>query len=155
MAKTHTYELAIEWTGNTGTGTKHFAKYKRDHVISADGKVDILGSSDPAFMGDPKRWNPEEMLLSSIATCHKLWYLHLCFDNGITVTKYTDTVTGEMVENPDGSGEFKVANLNPVVTISEGDPDLAKRLHGKVGDLCFIARSVNFEITHSPTILVE
>jgi organic hydroperoxide reductase OsmC/OhrA len=151
--KTHSYAVDIEWVGNLGNGTSEYAGYKRDHVIKAKGKVDIMGSADPAFRGDKTRWNPEETLLSSIATCHKLWYLNLCFDAGIVVTAYTDHATGEMEMNADGSGQFSVVILAPTVTISSGDPELAKALHHKVGALCFIARSVNFPIKHEVTII--
>ena len=135
--------------------TADFTGYLRDHVISAVGKADIAGSSDPSFRGDPTRWNPEETLLSSVATCHKLWYLHLCYNAGIIVTAYTDHATGEMSMNADGSGQFTHVHLAPSVTISSGDPELAKELHHKVGALCFIARSVNFPIKHDATITVK
>jgi len=46
-----------------------------------------------------------------------------------------------------------VVILAPTVTISSGDPELAKALHHKVGALCFIARSVNFPIKHEVTII--
>ena len=151
--KTHSYAVDIEWVGNLGNGTSEYEGYKRDHVIKAKGKVDIMGSADPAFRGDKTRWNPEETLLSSIATCHKLWYLHLCFDAGIVVTAYTDHATGEMEMNADGSGQFSRVMLAPTVTISSGDPELAKALHHKVGAFCFIARSVNFPINHEVTII--
>lgn len=154
--KTHSYAVDVEWVGNLGRGTASFTGYKRDHVISAAGKVDISGSSDPAFMGDPTRWNPEESLVSSVATCHKLWYLHLCYDAGIVVTAYTDHATGQMTENSDGSGQFDWVHLAPTVTVAAGgDAELAKKLHSRVGRLCFIARSVKFPIKHSATIIVE
>ncbi len=153
--KTHCYAVDVEWTGNLGSGTTDFTGYLRDHVIRAKDKADIAGSADPAFRGDPARWNPEETLVSSIATCHKLWYLHLCCDAGIVVTAYRDHATGEMAMNADGSGQFTHVALSPTVTISAGNAVLAKQLHHKVGALCFIARSVNFPIKHDVTIIVE
>lgn len=155
-AKTHSYAVDINWVGNLGQGNASFTGYLRDHVISASEKPDILGSSDPSFRGDPKRWNPEETMVSSVATCHKLWYLHLCYDAGIIVTAYRDHATGEMSMNADGSGQFTHVNLAPTVTIAAGgNATLAKELHHKVGAMCFIARSVKFPITHTATIIVE
>ncbi len=154
--ETHFYAVDIKWVGNLGTGTADFTNYLRDHVISVPGKHDIAGSADPAFRGDPKRWNPEETLVSSIATCHKLWYLHLCYDAGIVVTGYEDHATGEMAMNADGSGQFSWVHLAPRVMIAKGgDANLAKTLHHKVGAMCFIARSVNFLIKHDAMIMVE
>ncbi|MFK5996498.1 MAG: OsmC family protein [Rhodobacterales bacterium] len=151
--KTHSYVVDIEWVGNLGKGTEEYTGYERDHVIRAKGKADIAGSADPAFRGDKTRWNPEEMLLASVATCHKLWYLHLCTDAGIVVTDYRDHAIGEMEMNADGSGQFSGVLLSPVVTIAAGGAELAKQLHGKVGALCFVARSVNFPIKHDATII--
>ena len=153
MGKSHHYQIALNWTGNTGQGTKNYKAYSRDHLITAQNKPDIFGSADPSFLGDPAHWNPEELLLASIAACHKLWYLHLCASNQITVEAYEDTPTGEMVENANGSGQFTSVNLRPRVTISAGDAELAHDLHEKVGDLCFIARSVNFSISHEAEIV--
>ncbi len=153
--KIHSYAVDIEWVGNLGFGTAEYAGYKRDHLIRSAGKADISGSADPAFRGDKTRWNPEEMLLASVATCHKLWYLHLCFDAGIVVSDYRDHATGEMEMNADGGGQFSRVLLSPIVTIAAGDGELAKQLHGRVGALCFIARSVNFPIRHDATIINE
>lgn len=153
MAKDHIYRVTTTWVGNQGTGTQTYKGYTRDHVYSADGKPDLLGSADPAFRGDPARWNPEELLLASLSSCHKLWYLHLCSTNGVLVEEYVDNAIGTMSEHPNGSGEFSEVTLNPHVTIStDSDADLAARLHHDVPALCFIARSVNFPVHHQPTI---
>lgn len=154
--KLHSYSVDLKWVGNLGTGTKTFKGYNRNHLISAVGKQDIFASSDPSFMGDPTRWNPEESLVGSVAACHKLWYLHLCFDAGVTVLEYEDNAKGQMTENPDGSGQFDWVHLYPRVLIdAESNVDKARALHGDVGAICFIARSVNFAIHHSPTIVKQ
>ena len=62
--KTHTYTCALTWTGNTGAGTASYTAYARDHVFSGAGKPDLPGSSDPAFRGDARRYNPEELLIA-------------------------------------------------------------------------------------------
>ncbi len=67
MAKTHGYKATIRWTGNQGSGTARYDGYSRDHVIELDGKPPLAGSSDPSFLGDRGRTNPEEMLLASIS----------------------------------------------------------------------------------------
>ena len=68
----HHYQVRVEWQGNHGTGTSDYRAYGREHVISAPGKPDIPGSADPAFRGDASRWNPEDLLLASLSSCHKL-----------------------------------------------------------------------------------
>lgn len=98
----HHYAVTVRWTGNTGSGTSGYRQYARDHLIQAQGKPDIPGSADPAFRGDPRRWNPEELLLASASACHKLWYLHLCAEAGIVVLDYEDHAEGTMIDGDRG-----------------------------------------------------
>jgi organic hydroperoxide reductase OsmC/OhrA len=147
-SRLHHYKIQTTWTGNTGQGTADYRAYKRDHEIFVTGKsAPIPGSSDAAFRGDPTRYTPEELLVSTLSTCHMLWLLHLCADAGITVTAYTDQASGVMAENPDGSGHFTEVTLHPVMTITDASrvPE-AEALHAKAHELCFIANSVNFPV---------
>lgn len=155
MNKLHHYKSTINWLGNRGTGTSGYKDYDRNHTISMDGKVTIPGSSDPAFRGDKSRYSPEDLLVSSLSTCHMLWYLHLCSANGVVVTEYVDDVTGTMRENDDGSGEFVEVTLHPKVVVSNDSMiDKANALHHEANKMCFIARSVNFPVHHKPVALV-
>ena len=88
--KQHHYPIRMAWTGNTGTGTADYRGYQPAHEYSVPGKPPIPGSSDPAFRGDAARYNPEELLVMSLSSCHMLWYLHLCAEAGIVVTAYVD-----------------------------------------------------------------
>ena len=152
--KSHSYGIAVEWTGNRGTGTSGYTAYSRDHVIRADDKPDIPGSADPAFRGDRSRYNPEDLLVASVSTCHMLWYLHLASDAGIVVTAYTDAATGTMIEDSARGGYFTAITLHPRVTIGAGgDSDLAAKLHERAHALCFVANSLNFPVACEPTIV--
>lgn len=154
--KHHHYKTTIEWTGNKGFGTSNYRDYERSHTISVENKPVIEGSSDPAFRGDKTKYNPEEMLLSSLSSCHMLWYLHFCSEAGIIVTGYIDSAIGTMEETANGSGHFTEAILNPVVTITdEKQIKKAEELHEKANQFCFIANSVNFPVKHIPKILIK
>ena len=147
----HNYTLTIKWTGNTGEGTSNYRVYERSHLILADNKAAISGSSDPAFRGDKTKHNPEDLLVASLSACHMLAYLHLCAVAGIIVTDYIDSATGIMIETPNGGGHFTEVTLNPIVTVTESSMvDKANELHKKANELCFIANSVNFPVHHSP-----
>jgi organic hydroperoxide reductase OsmC/OhrA len=147
-AKEHTYAIETRWTGNDGEGTAGYRTYRRDHEISAAGKAPIPASSDPAFRGDRARYNPEELLVASLSSCHMLWYLHLCADAGVVVTSYVDAAVGQMAETPDGGGSFTSVELRPRVEIATGsDAARARELHHRAHELCFIANSVNFPVT--------
>jgi len=162
-SRRHTYRVTVQWTGNRGIGpplgtplgTASRAGYSRDHTISAGAKPPIAGSSDPAFRGDPARWNPEDLLLASIAACHKLWYLGLCAKAGISVLRYRDDAEATMVEDPDGAGRFVSVVLHPRIVIrSGGDIAKATDLHRDAHAFCFIANSASFPITCEPIITI-
>ena len=154
--KEHTYELRMTWTGNTGDGTRSYRRYRRDHEIVGGNKPPVLGSSDPAFLGDPSRYSPEELLVSTLSSCHMLWYLHLCAVNRQVVLAYEDRPLGKMREHDNGTGEFTEVTLRPRVTLArESDPAKAAELHGNAHEFCFIARSVNFAVKIVPEIVHE
>jgi organic hydroperoxide reductase OsmC/OhrA len=145
----HHYQAIITWTGNQGKGTAEYRGYKRDHSIDIDGKPTIPASSDPSFRGDKTRYNPEELLVASLSSCHMLWYLHLCSVAGVIVVDYTDTAKGIMVETTSGSGYFKEVTLYPKVIVSdESMIEKANALHHEANKMCFIANSVNFPVNH-------
>lgn len=154
--KNHHYKITTQWTGNKGTGTTGYRDYERSHTILAEHKAVIQGSSDPSFRGDRTKHNPEELFLSSLSSCHMLWYLHFCSEAGIIITEYTDEATGIMEETTNGSGHFTEAVLHPAVTITEESMiEKAKELHHKANEYCFIANSVNFPVKHVATVTVK
>jgi organic hydroperoxide reductase OsmC/OhrA len=151
---THSYEIALRWTGNRGEGTSHYTAYGRTHELVAKGKPVIPGSSDPVFRGEADRYNPEDLLVAALSGCHLLVYLHLCVMNDIVVEEYTDDASGTMIETEDG-GHFTDVLLRPVVTISRGDAELAQALHERAHHGCFVASSVNFPVRCEPTIVTR
>jgi organic hydroperoxide reductase OsmC/OhrA len=153
-ARRHLYRTSLAWTAPGGVGTTSYTAYSRDHTISGAGKPDLPASSDPAFRGDAARYNPEELLVASLSSCHLLWYLHLCARAAIVVVDYRDDAEGTMVEDAAAGGRFERVILRPRVTISRGDRARAADLHHEAHRLCFVANSVNFPVEVEPTIEV-
>lgn len=152
---THHYETTLVWTGAHAEGTTSYRSYRRDHEVEAEGRPAILGSSDPAFRGDPGRWNPEQLLVAALSQCHMLAYLHLCAVSDVVVLGYEDRATGVMVQSEDGGGHFTEASLRPVVTVAEESmTGPARTLHDRAHRFCFIASSVNFPVRNEPEIRV-
>lgn len=147
MGKTHQYKVDLLWTGNRGSGTAAYNVYERSFTQHVAGKPDLPGSSDPAFRGDPSRYNPEELLVASLSSCHMLWFLHLCSEAGVSVVDYVDHAQGLMEEAKDGSGRFTEVVLHPMVTVA-GRSMVSKvdALHEAAHAKCFIAASVNFPV---------
>ncbi len=144
----HTFATTLRWMGNLGTGTSSYRAYGRDYELSGPLKTSAIdGSSAKTYRGDETRYNPEELLVSALSSCHLLAYLHLCADAGIIVTGYDDSAEGTMRTHPDGSGEFVEVTLHPRVRITESARIAeANALHERAHELCFIARSVNFPV---------
>lgn len=149
MTKTHDYTTRVLWTGNRGEGTKSYRSYYRTWDIAVPGKPVIACSNDPLLGGDPTLMNPEDLLLSALSACHMLWYLHLASVAKITVLGYEDAPIGVGEASPNGAGRFVSATLRPRITLAEGtDATAANAIHSEIHTYCFIARSVNFPITH-------
>ena len=152
----HLYQTSLQWTGNKGQGTINYRSYDRAYEIEVENKPVIKGSSDPAFRGDRTKYNPEELLVASLSSCHLLWYLHLCADAGVVVVGYKDKARGKMSETETGSGKFTEVILQPEVVITaESSLEQAKKLHTKAHEFCFIANSVSFPVLCQPTIIRE
>src|SRR5450755_149078 len=154
--KEHIYHTKLQWTGNTGKGTESYRGYERSHIISVVGKQPIPGSSDPSFRGDKTKYNPEELFVASLSSCHMLWYLHLCSEAGVIVIDYADNATGIMQETEDGGGHFTEVTLHPTVVVRDKSMiEKANELHDKANKLCFIANSCNFPIYHKSNCKAE
>ena len=155
MSKSHHYKTKITWTGNLGTGTSGYADYAREHEIEIGSKAIIKASSDPSFRGNPELHNPEELFLSSLSSCHMLWFLHLCSAAGVIVVDYKDEATGVMEEENNGSGRFTEVMLNPIVTVKE-ERMISKvdSLPSKANKMCFIANSCNFPVGHTSSVKI-
>lgn len=139
----HQFSARLEWTGNVGTGTSSYTGYDRSHTLHVDGKEPLACSSAPVFRGDGTLYNPEDMLLYSVAACHMLWFLHCCADAGVVVTAYTDTAEGTMATDSDDVVRFTEIILHPRVVLA--DPSRAGQLpalHERAHQQCFIANSL-------------
>jgi organic hydroperoxide reductase OsmC/OhrA len=156
MPRQHGYTVTVEWTGNRGEGTSSYRSYDRDHEVRAEHAVSIAGSADPAFRGNPSRWNPEQLLLASASQCHMLSYLHHAAVNGVVVAAYVDHPTAVMTEDGAGGGAFTEIMLHPLVTITDASQvDLAERLHHDANRTCFIASSLALPVGHDARTIIR
>ncbi|KRD62979.1 osmotically inducible protein OsmC [Flavobacterium sp. Root935] len=144
----HLFRAALNWTSNKNQ-KEPVSRSTKSHQIKIEGKPILNVSAAKAFKGDPCLYNPEDLLLSSLVSCHMMSYLYVCSQNGIEVLEYSDNAEATLEVNPDGSGRFVEAILHPKVKISNSDQiELALKLHQKANQLCFIANSCNFPVLH-------
>ncbi|MBP4137357.1 OsmC family protein [Flavobacterium geliluteum] len=152
----HLFKAEANWTSNQNSAdsTKRF--YNKSHQIKIEGKPVLDVSAAKAFKGNPELYNPEDLLLSSLVSCHMMSYLYVCSQNAIEVLEYSDHAEATLEVLEDGSGRFVEVKLNPKVTIASADQiELANELHKKANQLCFIANSCNFPVLHEASCEVS
>ena len=152
MTSKHLFKATINWTSNQNQKQSLKKLYSKSHKIIIEGKPVLDVSAAKAFKGDPELYNPEDLLLSSLVSCHMMSYLYVCSQNGIEVLEYSDNAEAILEVAPDGSGRFTEVRLYPKVTIANPDKvEEALDLHTKANQLCFIANSCNFPVLHNAT----
>ncbi len=153
MAKEHHFAAHLTWTGASAGSTRTYDSYVRAWRAEVAGKPPLEGSSDSVFRGDPAKYNPEDLLVVALASCHLLSYLALCARAGIEVAAYEDEASGTMAIK-DGKMRFVEVMLAPRVTIASGNLERATALHAQAHAECFIANSVNFPVRNRPTVVL-
>jgi organic hydroperoxide reductase OsmC/OhrA len=156
MGIIHLFKAKLNWFVKENEGVLNSKSYGKNHSIDIEGKPVLSVSAAKAFRGDATLYNPEDLLLSSIVSCHMMSYLYVCNQNGIQVVSYTDEAEATLVVSEDGSGRFTEVRLYPKVIISGIEKiNEALSLHKKANQLCFIANSCNFPIRHFPSCQIE
>jgi len=151
MSEAHYYSKLI-WSGGALGPTESVETYSREFRAEIDGKPPLRGSADPAFHGDPTLYNPEDLLMIALSSCHMLSYLAVCAHAGITVVSYEDSAVGTLARR-DGRVKFIDVLLRPKVVLEDGsDIARAEALHEKAHNICVIVNSVNFPVRHEAEI---
>ncbi len=151
----HKYRTTLHWSAEGGAGTKSYRSFARTHRITAKTKQ---GADKPAIVATSAfhsldHYNPDELLIGSLSSCHMLWYLHLCAEAGVVVVDYRDEAEGVLRLDANGEGRMERVTLHPRVTITAGDAEVARALHKDAHGKCFVANSVNFPVECEPEIV--
>jgi organic hydroperoxide reductase OsmC/OhrA len=132
-------------------------RYSRLHLLRFDGGLEVPGSSSPSVvplpMSDASALDPEEAFVSSLSSCHMLWFLTMAVKRKFRVDRYFDAATGVMEKNAEGKVAMTVVTLHPEVTFSgERRPSREEldKLHHDAHEACFIANSVKTEVRCEP-----
>jgi len=150
-----TYTAEVLWSRSGETFTD--GRYSRKHVLRFDGGIDVPGSASPHVVPLPysaaEAVDPEEAFVSSLSSCHMLWFLALAAKQGFVVDGYHDVAEGVMEKNAQGKLAVSRVTLRPAVTFSgERQPTAVEldQLHHRAHDECFIANSVKTEVRCEP-----
>ncbi|MCP5464088.1 MAG: OsmC family protein [Deltaproteobacteria bacterium] len=149
--KDQNFNIRLDWNP---LGKKFaYKEYSRQFTTRITNKPDLVGTAAPEFFGSPYTHNPEDLLVTSVASCHMLSYLALAANAKIEVLSYHDEAVGTLHQTEDKSVKFSEIILNPCISISpSSDESKAKALHEKAHKICFIANSVNFPVQINPVI---
>jgi organic hydroperoxide reductase OsmC/OhrA len=152
MSFKHLFKAKLNWFCSKEEEVSTTKQYSKSHTLTIEGKPILNVSAAKAFKGDPNLYNPEDLLLSSIVSCHMMSYLYVCAQNGIEVLSYTDNAEATLEVLDNGSGRFIEVRLYPKVVIKQKVKIAeALRLHQKANELCFMANSCNFPVVHVPS----
>lgn len=151
--QTHHYHVHCEWSGTTGVG---YDEYDRGHTAAAAPAAARLElSSDPAFLGDPRLLNPEQLLVLSAASCQLLSFLAVAARARIDVLHYEDDGEGEMPED-DQPARITSIVLRPKIRVAAGPTEARVRHLVEVAHReCYIANSLRTEVRVEPTIIID
>jgi len=132
-------------------------RYSRKHVLRFDGGVEIPGSSSPHVvplpMSDTAAVDPEEAFVSSLSSCHMLWFLSIAAKQRFCVDRYFDKAVGVMEKNLQGKWAMTRVTLKPEVRFSgEKLPthEQIEKMHHEAHEECYIANSVKTEVRCEP-----
>lgn len=131
-------------------------KYSRKHVLRFDGGIEVAGSSSPHVVPPPyseaAAIDPEEAFVSSLSSCHMLWFLSLAVKRKLVVDRYRDVATGVMAKNAEGRWAMTTVTLHPEVHFSGRQPTREEldELHHEAHEQCFIANSVKTDVRCEP-----
>jgi organic hydroperoxide reductase OsmC/OhrA len=145
----HHYETRLRWSGSTGLG---WDDYRREHVAVAPPAEQEVALTTGESKGDPAVLNPEQLLVMAASSCQMLMFLHLAAKARIDVVAYEDDAGGLMPEDAEPVRITEIALHPRIVVAGEVNQERVRKLVDTAHQHCFIANSLNSEMTIEPTI---
>jgi len=148
----HRYRVECAWSGSTADG---YDAYDRTHTVAAGNNPALTLSADPAFRGDARLLNPEELVVAAAASCQLLSFLAVAARARLDVVAYEDHVEGFMPEDDKPMRLTRIV-LRPRITV-RGDvtEDRIRYLCEVAHHECFIANSLRTEILVEPVVVFQ
>ena len=149
---THHYETRLRWTGSTGLG---WEGYDRGHSATAPPAEQEIRLTTGESKGDPAILNPEQLLVMAASSCQMLSFLHVAAKARLDVVEYEDAATGVM---PEDAKPLRITaiTLRPRIVIEgQASEERVGNLVQIAHDYCFIANSLDSEMTIEPEIEIR
>ncbi|HJV28130.1 MAG TPA: OsmC family protein [Aromatoleum sp.] len=140
------HTASIEWTRAVNASDPK--TYSRNHVATLAGGQHVNMSAGVEYKGDPQCADPEQMVVSALASCHMLFFLAIADLKGFLVERYTDNPVGHLGKTDKGMALTHIV-LSPRVSFSnkQPDPTTLQQIHEGAHKRCFIANSLTAEVT--------
>jgi organic hydroperoxide reductase OsmC/OhrA len=148
---TNTYETRVRWTGSTGLGWEN---YDRTHAATAPGAAQEVRLTTGESTGDPSILNPEQLVLMAASSCQMLWFLHLAAKARIDVLEYEDSATALMPTDQEPVRITEIALRPRIVVAGDASEVRVRKLADTAHEHCFVANSLNAQMTLQPTVEV-
>ncbi|MGA0606160.1 OsmC family protein [Phenylobacterium sp. VNQ135] len=146
------YRATIAWALDASPDDFLKGRYSRghtvsfaEHVVPATASAHVVGNRWAA----PGAVDPEEMFVAALSNCHMLTFLHMARLKGFVVTRYRDEAVGVMEKNAEGRMAVTRVTLHPEIAYEGRRPttEEAHEMHHQAHEECFIANSVQTEVT--------
>jgi peroxiredoxin-like protein len=142
MREEYFFTATAEWTGG------------RSGIIEQEGVTppQISFSAPADFSGDPEKWNPETLLLASVASCYVSTFHAIAEYSSLSFAGLQVSVAG-IVRKVENKFKFVSVSIKPHLEIEvEKDRAKALRLLDKAKDSCLVTRSLSAEVTCTPRV---
>jgi organic hydroperoxide reductase OsmC/OhrA len=146
----HRYRGTCSWRGSTAGG---YRGHDRTHTAAAPpAEAALTLSADPAFRGDARLVNPEQLVVIAASSCQLLSFLAVAARARIDVRDYRDDAEAAMPED-DPPMRLTEIVLRPHVVVVEGPTEERVRHLIEVAHReCFIVNSLATPVRVEPTI---
>jgi organic hydroperoxide reductase OsmC/OhrA len=140
----HVYAAELRWSGSTALG---WEGYDRAHTGTAPPAEQELTLTTGEAKGDPRRLNPEQLLVMAASSCQLLWFLHLASKARIDVVEYEDRASGVMPTGVEPTSVTEIVLRPRIAVASDVSDERVLKLVRTAHEHCYIANSLKSAVT--------
>lgn len=146
-----THKVNIDW--QRSPHPEQVETYSREHTADYGHGLTLPVTAAAEYLGDPSKADPEQLLVSAVASCHMLFFLAVAEGSGYIVESYTDEAAGTVSKLETGGMWVSRINLKPKVQFGGSkrpDSKAIERLHERAHKGCFVGNSLKAQVVVAP-----
>ena len=149
----HNYHAVSYWAGDTAVG---YENYARTHASSAPpAPIELAVSADPAFLGDPRKLNPEQLVVMAASSCQLLSFLAVAARARVRVLEYEDHAEARMPEDEKPLRLTRITLRPRIVVGPDAKEERILKLTKVAHEQCYVANSLSTDIAVEPTVEIR